>query len=75
MSLSAEFSHGASQMAKPLVLNTQPPVKDKDFDGAHPEPWTSDSNIANPPTNRVSDFNNPEGKEFIPVKASISGMV
>ena len=79
-SITAEFNAGATPCTcPPLVLNNAPPVKspikDKDFSGAYPEPWTSSSNIANPPTNREKDFKNPNGEEFIPVKASISGMV
>ncbi|CAB4129770.1 hypothetical protein UFOVP115_115 [uncultured Caudovirales phage] len=76
----SEFEVGANPDGiVPIILNDGPPVpspiKPSDFDGAHPEPWTSDDNLSMPPTNRVHDFNTPFAKEYIPQKASISGMV
>jgi hypothetical protein len=78
--LQSEFNFGANaNSAVEVPINMLPPVKSpikpEMFNGADPQPWTSDSNIANPPTNRVHDFNTPEAKEYIPVKASLSGTV
>jgi hypothetical protein len=80
MSIKNEFAVGANANAPVLPpMNTQPPVKSPIkpdmFNGANPQPWTSDANIANPPTNRLDDFNDPMGQETIPVKASLSGTV
>ena len=72
-----EFSIGANVTPTVYTMNTAPtdggPIKPKDFDGASPEPWTSDANIANPPVNRTADFNNPMGQETIPLTSSLTG--
>lgn len=78
--LNGEFAIGSNPYGvKPIVMNNTPPVpsriKDSDFNGAHPEPWTSDANIAMPPTNRTKDFNDANGKEVMPLKASLTGIV
>jgi hypothetical protein len=78
--LNGEFAIGSNPYGvPPIVMNNVPPmpspIKPDDFNGAHPKPWTSNANIANPPTNRTHDFKTPMAKEDIPTKASISGTV